>query len=184
MENASKALIMAGSILLSLMVISTVVLMYNQISDAEQAKVNSEEAGKLTDYSLKFEKYNRKIYGSELMSLANLQEDYNLTQTGEKGYEAVDITVEIKNSIAGTTYFSAGNKNMVSITTDKNALENDIEYYEETKKYEGRVVKYYAQMSNREIAHKLGVPISSSDFEYDIEDKLKEIFNEQFKTNN
>ena len=42
MENASKALIMAGSVLIAILVIGLLVFGYNQLSDLEQQKEDSE----------------------------------------------------------------------------------------------------------------------------------------------
>ena len=47
MENASKALIMAGSLLISLLIIGALVFMYNQFADVQQTKTDVDEEGKL-----------------------------------------------------------------------------------------------------------------------------------------
>ena len=49
MENASKALIIAGSVLLSVLIISALVLMFNQISDFKRSEATSEDIQKI-DY--------------------------------------------------------------------------------------------------------------------------------------
>lgn len=140
MENASKALIMAGSILMSLLVIGSLVFMYNQLARVEQTKTDVDETGKMAEYSQKFENYNRTIYGSELLSLANLQEDYNKTQAGEKGYTEVTVNVTTEG-IAGTTYFSSNIETLQEIANDRKNIERDIstetqgtEEYENLKK--------------------------------------------------
>ncbi len=84
MENASKALIMAGSILIALLVIGLVIYTYNQLSDIEQTESDSEYTIKATEYMRQFEQFNRTLYGSELLSLANLQEDYNKLRAGDR----------------------------------------------------------------------------------------------------
>ena len=122
MENASKALIMAGSLLISLLIIGALVFMYNQFVDVQQTKTDVDEEGKLGEYSKKFEDYNRVIYGSELLSLANLQEDYNKTQASEKGYTEVNIDVTTKG-IVGTTYFSNKIKTINEIGADRKSIE-------------------------------------------------------------
>jgi len=180
MENASKALLMAGGILMALLVIGGLLYMHNQISAVEQTRSDVEASQSLETYSRKFEQYNKIIYGSELMSLANLQDDYNATQTGVNGYEMVNITITIKNSISGSNYFLAGTKNVTSISEDKNRIEDLIKQYEETrvasstnKLYKNKGVKYYSQISNREIAQIYGINYSSSDTDYDVGDMLK-----------
>lgn len=103
MENASKALIMAGSILIAIMVIGLLVYGYNQMSDLEQTKEDAKITDTLAEYMRRFEQYNRgqgdePLYGSEILSLANLQEDYNLLEATD-GYSPVSIKIEIKKEI-------------------------------------------------------------------------------------
>lgn len=79
MENASKAIIIAGGILIALIIISLLVLLFSQIGNvySEQDKAISEK--QLAEYNRKFAVYdnNKGLYGSELLSLANLTTDYN-----------------------------------------------------------------------------------------------------------
>lgn len=182
MENASKALIMAGSLLISLLIIGALVFMYNQFADVQQTKTDVDEEGKLGEYSKKFEDYNRVIYGSELLSLANLQEDYNKTQASEKGYTEIKIIVEIKNEITrvdGKTYnnmqlFKIGKNTITQLSKDKKTIEGNISKLA-TKKYRGKTIKYYSQLSNMEIAKSfdlLDKINATSDSEY--YDALKE----------
>ena len=160
MENASKALIMAGSILMSVLVIGVLVLLYNQMSSLEQTKIDSETTVKVAQYLKKFEQYtnkNKTYYGSDILSLANLQEEYNNTQAGEKGYDKIVIKVQlILNNIEvnGYTYFKKDILTIGDITTGKNALEEHISDYEKDKwtKDENRTIAYYANRSYKEIA--------------------------------
>ena len=100
MENASKALIMAGSILMSILVIGVLTIAYNQMSIAEQERINVEEAGKVVDYGKQFEQYNKTIYGSELLSLGNLKLDYNRLQAELKTYDPITIYANFNSNIA------------------------------------------------------------------------------------
>ena len=207
MENASKALIMAGSILMALMVIAVVIFMYNQLAGIEQTKESANVTDKLAEYVKKFEQYNKTIYGSELMSLANLQDDYNKIQADMKGYETVTddynkiqadmkgyetVTIEVKIHTTieenGTTYFQAKNEyiEISKISESVASLKEAIEYYEK-KTYEvgktkktTKTIKEYSQMSRREIATLNGDDISSSTHDYDINipERLKDLIDE------
>lgn len=172
MENASKALIIAGSVLMAVLVIGALMLMYNQIADIEQTKTDNDELSKMEDYSKKFEEYNGTIYGSELFSLANLQEDYTKRYKQEDGYTNITINVKINNSISDTSYFQSGEKEISKILEDKNRIENYITKYESENMFKGKTVKYYSQLTIREIADMYGVNFSSDDLESDVEDKI------------
>ena len=153
MENASKALIMAGSVLMAMMVIGLLVFTYNHISDAKQTESNAEAIEKLSSYSLKFEKYNRTIYGSELMSLANLQEDYDLTQVETVGYEKVTIKVKVNREIEanGITYLQPIVQSIESIYTSKDKMEKDIDRLSSNKDSEEYklLVSSYTEFKNK-----------------------------------
>ena len=101
-------------------------LMYNQIADIEQTKTDNDELSKMEDYSKKFEEYNGTIYGSELFSLANLQDDYTKRYKQEDGYTKITIKVIINNSISGTELFQSGASDISGILKDKNTIEEAI----------------------------------------------------------
>lgn len=183
MENASKALIIAGSVLVSLMIISLLVWGFGQLSDLEQTRANAEDNTKLSEYMEEFERFNRTLYGSELLSLANLQEDYNTSlhyyeQTGENeydGYKEIDINVVITKSIAASSYFQAGTYTIERIVEQRDRLENEIATYEKiSTRYNNKSVKYYAQKTYREIANDFEVEVSSNAQPYEIINALNQ----------
>lgn len=166
MENASKALIMAGSIMLAIMVIGLLVFGYRQISDLEQTKENSKEVDKLAEYMARFEQFNRgkdnALYGSELLSLANLQEDYNSSDArADVGYDKIEIYVDITKKLEG--YLDAGKTyNISEILAKINGVLEEIDKYENVNNkncilYNGKTVRYYSKKSYREIAKEFGL---------------------------
>lgn len=171
MENASKALIMAGSILIAILVIGLLVFGYSQLSETEQIRSDADATDKLADYMRQFEQFNRTLYGSELLSLANLQEDYNTSEAREDvGYDRIEITVQINTGIVDSTYYVAGTHSLETIADNQRRLENDIASYEQTqRKYNNRSVKYYSQKRYREIAVDFGMDPPSDMADYDIE---------------
>ena len=97
MENASKALMMAGSVLLSVLIITALVFLYNNVIDLKRTESLSEETKKLYEYNKKIEMFNKQgLYGSEILSLSNLIEDYNRTQNELKEYNEIKLQIEIK----------------------------------------------------------------------------------------
>ena len=172
MENASKALIMAGSILISIIVISLLVFGYGQLSNTEAANSEIARTDEFAEYMARFEQFNRTLYGSELLSLANLEEDYNASQTREDlGYDRINITVNIKKTIVGSEYFTTGEHSIDDISNDKQKIEDEIDKYSiSQRKYNNRSVKYYSQKRAREIAIDFNMNPPSDMMDYDIEE--------------
>lgn len=185
MENASKALIMAGSILLAILVVSLLVFGYSQISEWQQTESDSDTNTKLLEYMQKFEQFNRNasnpIYGSEFLSLVNLQEDYEREKV--KGYTPVTITVNITKPITYGEYFNVSGsldlKNDVAPIVD--AIESRIADYDKPNKdYNNKSVKYYSGRTNREIARDFkdelednGYVINGSTPSYEVDNILR-----------
>lgn len=100
MENASKALIIAGSVLLAVLIITALIYTFSQISSLKQVEASSEEEKILAQYDKEIESFNRPgLYGSEILSLANLVEDYNKRQSDLKGYKPITLKVGITQII-------------------------------------------------------------------------------------
>ena len=79
MENASRALIIAGGILIALVIISMIVILFNNIGDMYSAEGDALTIEQIEEYNRRFAAYNNVngLYGSELLSLANLLDEYN-----------------------------------------------------------------------------------------------------------
>lgn len=100
MENASKALIMAGSVLIAIMVISLLVMAYNNLTETMNAKNNEDTVEQVIEFNKQYDVYYRNnLYGSDILSIANKVEDYNERQSKEQGYSVLDIEVTFKKII-------------------------------------------------------------------------------------
>lgn len=78
MENASKALLMAGSVLIALMIIGALLLMFNNLSSYQEADIQTTREAQVIEFNNQYETYNRKnVRGSDLYSLLNRVVDYN-----------------------------------------------------------------------------------------------------------
>jgi len=99
MANASKALLMAGGILISLVIIGVAVYMYNGILRAKQQEDESEYIKTITKINEQIEAFtgSSKIYGSELLSLCNLLEDYRHKYPADEGYTETELKVKINS---------------------------------------------------------------------------------------
>lgn len=126
MENASKALIIAGSVLVSLMVISLLVIFFNNIRDLQSEKQDTEGLEQIVEYNKQYEVYARNVYGSELLSIANKIVDYNKTEAENKGYTKIELYVQIQNDL-DNIYFKKGTYTSSKIKEEVQKLEKQLE---------------------------------------------------------
>ena len=78
MENASKALIIAGGILIGIITISIFVLMFNKIGDTMDVISTDTSEEELLKFNKSFNIYNKKVmYGSDVISAINNAIDNN-----------------------------------------------------------------------------------------------------------
>ncbi len=124
MENASKALIMAGGVLISLMVIGLLVLFYNNLSGMQKIKTDSETEQQATEFNKQYDVYARDVYGSEILSIANKIADYNKREADNKGYTPIDLEVTFTKGLSERYFvenkvYSA--KDLYDITANKSA---------------------------------------------------------------
>lgn len=100
MENASKALLMAGGILIALMIIGALLLMFNQIGDYEKAQSSSEKVSQVADFNKEYIRYTYDdIKGYDLISLINKAIDFNGKEIPVSNSVDYDkkITIKVNN---------------------------------------------------------------------------------------
>lgn len=142
MENASKALIIAGSVLISLLVIAALVFMFNQLSSLRQTQEDAQMSDNLQSFYSNLDtymEYNKR--GNDILSLANLIDDFNDRYAGQNefryGNEGYDpITLEVHYNVStvdwNTTEFFRGHKDgwfrsAEELTNAKEAIDNAVE---------------------------------------------------------
>ena len=78
MENASKALLIAGGILLAILTLSLVIYMTtvtSSMADAQDAKTKSEQ---IAAFNREYDSYNkRKMYGTDVITVVNKAINHN-----------------------------------------------------------------------------------------------------------
>lgn len=106
MENASKALIMAGSVLIALMIIGALILTFSNLTAYQETNTRSTRSTQMAEFNSQYETYNRKdVRGSDLYSLLNKAIDYNRressagTNWADKGQEMAYEPMIIKFTI-------------------------------------------------------------------------------------
>ena len=107
MENASKALVMAGSMLIALIVISLLVFFFNNLKNLAKVEQGVTVTEQIAEYNKQYEAYTRAVYGSELLSIANKVNDYNKRQSEDVGYKKMALEVQLTKKI-DDEYFRSG----------------------------------------------------------------------------
>lgn len=72
MENASKALIIAGGVLIALIIITMFIMMFNNLANTKKAQEEQTKTEQISAFNAEFEAYNKKImYGTDVITLIN-----------------------------------------------------------------------------------------------------------------
>lgn len=144
MENATKALEMAGSVLIGILILGCIVYMYNQVATVKKINQDSIRIEQASDFNKDYDAYNRdNLYGSDLFSLANLIENYNKKESDDKDYGKIEIKVNIKTPIINAEYFVLSEYNAEKITDAYEKLANKIRKIG-TKVYFSKDVSYWS----------------------------------------
>lgn len=90
MENASKALLIAGGVLIAIILIGLLLTGFTIIRSNENANVKALATKELKEFNQKFEAYNKKaLYGTDVITVSKMA----------KQYKTVKVQVFEKNKI-------------------------------------------------------------------------------------
>ncbi len=119
MENASKALIIAGAILLAIAIIGIGMFVYNNVSGTvrESASVNDQQ---VKAYNQPFTSYEGVIRGSNAKALCDTVRDHNLSAEDDSRLISVATT-------AGSASVAAGSQTSGTDTSSINTISAGIE---------------------------------------------------------
>lgn len=72
MENASKALLIAGGVLIAIITIGLLVTSFSTISEFQMSQLSEQEQEQLIAFNEQYTKYlNQYIYGTEIITIIN-----------------------------------------------------------------------------------------------------------------
>ena len=94
MENASKALLMAGGMLVALILISLVVYVFASPKAVQQEIATRQKEEEIIAFNNQYEAYNKKVMrGLDIITLKNMA----INNNKKNEFEQVEIEIEIKN---------------------------------------------------------------------------------------
>jgi len=99
MENASKALLIAASILFAMIVLGLLLYLFNAMNIMGQADEESKLIKQISEFNAEYEAYNKQImYGTDVITLVNKAIDNNIkVDRDEMRPYYVDVTLTIDN---------------------------------------------------------------------------------------
>ena len=99
MENASKALLIAGGVLITIIIISVLVYVFNQFKSVPRTQEEVKQAEQLAEFNKKYESYNKKnMYGTDIITVINMARNNNETYRMDHNYQ-IEISVTVVDTI-------------------------------------------------------------------------------------
>lgn len=112
MENASKALLMAGGILIAILVIGVVIYMFNSSSFLFKSSEDIERAEQIEAFNREYEAYNRKLMrGTDIISIIN-----KVNSNNEKYEDIPEYQMSVKFKLIETIEYKDINGNDKTIS--------------------------------------------------------------------
>ena len=124
MENASKALLMAGGILIALLVIGTLILMFSDISDYQNSKNNMQKSLQIAEFNNQYMPYNK-----DDLTIMELKTVYNKVKSHNS--RNPEMKIEFINDGLGNLDNNGENKDVIIL------LEGSFSDIEEKHKMNG-----------------------------------------------
>lgn len=193
MENASKALLMAGTILISLMVISALVFAYRDLTSVKRQETENQKVEEIAEFNKSFESYEKDLNGTQMFSLANKIADYNTKYVDNmnEGYERITLTVIVNGQGKDETYFSDLQSKVDKMMNEKYISSNNLEALKEAKENETNSddkAKEKASKILKELENKLGAPryyraYKEVNNDWNTYNSYRELKNKKFKSN-
>lgn len=143
MENATKALEMAASVLIGVLILAALIFAYTQIAEEKRIEEKNERASQLSKFNINYESYTKdKVYGSELLSLANEIINYN-TRKAVDGYQEITLEVIINTGVIDGQFFKSGTYTANNLSDKYISLSKKIQEANKSN-YAGKSVSYWA----------------------------------------
>lgn len=164
MENMTKALEIAASVLIGVLILSLLVFGYNQIREQKNIEQKNERASQLSKFNINFESYAKDtVYGSEILSLANEVINYNERKAVD-GYQEIELEVKISTGVLKGQYLVAGTYSATSLDQQYKKLVKKIKEADIT--VFGKSISYWSKLSDKETEKTVKARSDFSESEY------------------
>lgn len=182
MENAAKALTIAGGVLIAVMLAVLVYYVFTQWGESQKMQQEDVDTVKIEEFNKSYLSYEKVLYGSELLGLVNKMNDYNISDDVRyNAYGTMDLKVEIK-LLSGSTDNLFNRTGTYSLSTVKRTIDDVMR--KTVEKYSGKVSdsqwEFLAKSSNNseqsfdDLCQELN--ISSSVNRRDLQEAAKEYY--------
>lgn len=159
MENASKALMMAGTVLIALMVISALVFMYRDLTSEKRQESENQKVEETAEFNKSFESYEKDLKGTQMFSIANKIIDYNEKYAGKDGYEEITLTVHTDRGNKNAQYYADLQADVDQMINEKYKSSSNLEALYEARNNEistDEKTKTQAEQTIKELQKELG----------------------------
>ena len=164
MENMTKALEIAASVLIGVLILSLLVFGYNQIREQKNIEQKNEKASQLSKFNINFESYAKDtVYGSEILSQANEVINYNERKAVD-GYQEIELEVKISTGVLNGQYLVAGTYSATSLDQQYKKLVKKIKEADIT--VFGKSISYWSKLSDKETEKTVKARSDFSESEY------------------
>lgn len=101
MENASKALLMTGSILIGIILLSLGVYIFNIMSEARRIEASTLTEEQLVKYNLEYTSFNKsRMYGTDVITVLNKAIDNNKKYAKDDKSMFIDIAFTLTDNVS------------------------------------------------------------------------------------
>ena len=117
MENASKALIMAGSILIALLTIGALMFMFDNISGVEKQKNQNAEIEATLEFNRQFEAFDMAgLRGTDILTVMNKMVNYN-AGNDVKVEKYPEMSMNLVFTVNTTGNLTGNNNDLAKVST-------------------------------------------------------------------
>ena len=97
MENASKALLIAGGVLIAILIVSVLVVTLNIVNSNQKTREKALATEQLAEFNQKYESYNKKaLRGTDIITLMKMAIENNNSATSDNPYY-INVVIDLGN---------------------------------------------------------------------------------------